>query len=401
MLLRRQIKVETLLVFLLTVFLLVFPKGGVKISGIPITWGYCLLFATAFILFLMNLSHGFTTTRIRWLVIAASIPFQVYVILVLAFYGYSSFGYAMSMLINAVAMPWIFVMVFGNYFDTAKLDDTLNLIRKGMFLVALYGIFLFVYKISTGAWIEIPFLTVNYGDFGNLDSKFINRGGGIFKLISTYNNGNLYGVCMLMLLPLFEQLEKSGWKKLIVKGSLILTLSRTVWIGLVFYELVLQLYIHRVNIKTVARNILVLIAILSALVIVLLFVLNNNLSFLFDSNLGGRADQFSVLDNLSLLPSEAFSGIAEILYLSVLGNFGLTGFILFAIMIIVPIGLSLNVKNIYKKGLLSGIIVYLVMAMSDGGFMLIPVMVFYWFVVSLLICDNAFFDSGEVANEHL
>ncbi|MCK4632346.1 MAG: hypothetical protein KAT79_03695, partial [candidate division Zixibacteria bacterium] len=147
---------------------------------------------------------------------------------------------------------------FGNYFERARLDYLMDLLRKGLLLIAVYGIFLFIYRLVTGDWIEIPFLTVNYGDLGGLDYKHINRGG-IFKLISTYNNGNIYGICVLMLLPLYERLEKKGWKVWIVKASLLLTLSRTVWIGLVVYELAMQFYIRREFSKTVLRQFVVLL----------------------------------------------------------------------------------------------------------------------------------------------
>ena len=155
-----------------------------------------------------------------------------------------------------------------------------------MLLVALYGIVLFVYKIVTGDWIEIPFLTINYGDVGLMDYKHINRGGDIFKLISTYNNGNIYGVCMLMLLPFYEQCEDKGWKTLIVKASLVLTLSRTVWIGLVFYELVLQFYIRRQFSKTILRQFGMLTAGVAGVLAALYLLLGRSIGFVFDPNLG-------------------------------------------------------------------------------------------------------------------
>ena len=86
--------------------------------------------------------------------------------------------------------------------------------------VSAYGIFLFFYKLGTGSFIEIPYLTVNAGDLGELEGKSIDRGG-IFKLISTYNNGNVYGISILILLPLYAHLEKRLSRVLTVKASLV------------------------------------------------------------------------------------------------------------------------------------------------------------------------------------
>ena len=101
-----------------------------------------------------------------------------------------------------------------------------------------------------GRFVEIPFLTVNFHDVGTLETtKYIDRGG-IFKLISTYNNGNVYGVCLLMLLPFYNSVEPSKLKRMIVKLSLLLTLSRTVWFGLFFAEILTYLYVYRITFKT-------------------------------------------------------------------------------------------------------------------------------------------------------
>jgi len=50
--------------------------------------------------------------------------------------------------------------------------------------------------------IEIPYFTINAADVGEVADKY-NQRGNIMKLISTYNNGNIFGVCTLMFFPLF------------------------------------------------------------------------------------------------------------------------------------------------------------------------------------------------------
>ena len=58
-------------------------------------------------------------------------------------------------------------------------------------------------------------LTVNAGDLGELDSSKFNQRGSVSKLISTYNNGNIFGVCTLMLFPIFYEYTKSKIKIII------------------------------------------------------------------------------------------------------------------------------------------------------------------------------------------
>lgn len=387
---------EAALIFLMTTFLVVFPKGGIKIGGVPITWGYALLLGVGAFLVLVNLSEGINVSRKRWLVIFAAVPFQVYLIMLIAANGFLSIGFTISMIINVIVLPWLLVIMYGNYFDRFNPRFMLNLIRHGILIVAVYGIFLFFYRALAGSWIEIPFITVNYGDLGMLDAKYNMRFGFLPKLISTYNNGNIFGVCMIMLLPLFDQLEKSKWKSAVVKLALVLSLSRTVWIGLFVYEFIIRLYLDRITPRMIARYMTLLIALAGVIFFIAFVVLGAGTSFLFDTNLGGRAEQVEALENVTLLSNIPFISIAEIVYLSILERMGLVGLLLFLIMIGVPIVLTFYTRGALRKCFLSGALLYLLVAFSDGAIMFIPVMAFFWFLISMMISSNEYFDRPEI-----
>ena len=85
--------------------------------------------------------------------------------------------------------------------------------RTCVFLAAAWGIFLFFFRPLTGHFIEIPYITVNASDYGELENTKNIARGTLFKLISTYNNGNLYGVATLLLLPLYLQLEPRRFRR--------------------------------------------------------------------------------------------------------------------------------------------------------------------------------------------
>lgn len=396
LILRYHTRFEAILIFLTTVFILVFPKGGIKIGGVPLTWGYALIFGLGLVFLLANFSHGINISRKRWLVILAAIPFQAYLIMLIFLNGFVSIGFTISFVTSIIFLPWILVVFFGNYFDEFNPRFMLNLIRHGIFIVAAYGIFLFFYRAFSGHWIEIPMLTVNLADLGQLDSKFNMRFGFLPKLISTYNNGNIFGVCMIMMLPIFDRLENSRWKSAVVKLALILSLSRTVWIGLFLYEFVFRLYLQKITPKLIARY-LILLAIMIAAVIVLVFVvLGQGTNFLFDTNLGGRTEQFESVENISLLSNIPFISIAEVVYLSILGRMGLVGLLLFLVMLAMPFILSIYTNGALRRSFIVGAALYLIVALSDGAIMFIPVMAFFWFVVSIMVSDNEFFDRTEI-----
>lgn len=405
--LKRNLAVAAII--LLVLFLVCFPKGGIKINGIPLTWGYLLIFGFAGALIPRYLLSLFATPLVldTSLVVFLQLPFLALVGLSFLIHGVENFGFAISLIVSFAILPFVFLKLFSTEIDGSNFEFLLKLIRYAIIFVSFYGILLFFYRIVFGEFIEIPYLTVNSDDVGGLDDKHINRGG-IFKLISTYNNGNIYGICILMLLPLFETIEKRAFYRYVVRISLVLTLSRTVWLGMLLHQLTYHVFVLRVPYRLVVKNIIYSlvdfrvrkdnfifvqkfiffsIVFFGALYYISLQI-GSGVEFLFDRDLGGRVDQFSVLTGISFFPNRPFDQISEIVYLSVLDEFGLLGFLLFFVAILSPLLVyfltSRGGGGILNRSIVSGLVLYLALAFSDGAMLFIPVMSFYWFLASLL-----------------
>lgn len=280
----------------------------------------------------------------------------------------------MALFIGFFFLPWSCFFLFSSYLESLDFLKLCHLLKKGIFWLASYGIFLFFYKFFTGSFIEIPLLTTNLHDFHLLEEKHIAREG-FFKLIATYNNGNLYGISLFMLLPLYRLLEKRGYRKIIVIFSLILTFSRTIWIGLFFYFL-----LRRPTIGSFFSLLLLFIPIFS-----LLYFANLPISFLFDADLGGRITQLEHLETLSFLPTKPFYNIAEMVYVSVLNSFGILGLFFYLLAMLTPLFTSffLTKPSEIKKAIFQGLFLFLILSISDGALLLIPVLAFYWILSSL------------------
>ncbi|MEI8300081.1 MAG: hypothetical protein WCG10_00520 [Chlamydiota bacterium] len=380
-------------VALLFLFLLCFPKGGIKLGNIPITWGYLFFFMT---LSICLVTRPLIFKKKTLLACLALIPFQCISLFTLLSYGTQNIGYIFSFVIHFFLMPWAFLLVFPQYIDAQTFNQILSWIKGGVFFIGSFGIFLFFYKILTGSFLEIPLLTINYHDRNELELlKCIDRGG-IFKLISTYNNGNLYGVCVLMLLPIYQHLETSRYKQMLVKLSLILTLSRTIWAGLILYELCIHSTYSTKWLIKAFKIVLSLITVGLSLILLTKFF-PFSWEFLFDRFLGNRLGQFEVLHTAKWVSTKAFEEIFEIIYLGVLKSFGILGLITFLIAMTYPIFTA--PKSFLSKPILLGLILYLIVACGDGALLLIPVMCFYWFLVFLLNISDVYKKQDDLFNK--
>ena len=390
------------------VFVVMFPKGGVKPGGIPLTWGYMLLpvFALAVLLGFIAKAEFIKLSLERFCVLFALLPFQIVVLFTLVAFGYTDAGLTLSLMTGFFAIPLVLIWILSKAVDRMDLHFAMRCLRFIVLVVSLFGIFLFIYKIVTGHFIDIPYLTVNGDEIDPLLGKDNNRGFAS-KLVSTYNNGNIYGVSILMLLPLYSYIEKRKFRRALVKFSIILTLSRTAWIGLILSELLDQFYINAPPFQALRRlkvprkwalksfRLLIVITAIGVGVVAALNSVGFGMDFLFDKSLGGRSDQLASLTHFTILPNQAFDAISEIVYASIISQFGILGLLAYLSAMATPVLMSLSgfiygANSKYKKSITAGLIIYLGVSVSDGALLLIPVLLFFWSLVSLLVSSNLF-----------
>jgi len=376
-------RLREILFFIAVLLLVIIPKGGFKIAGVPITWGYLylgLLFILSIIIIVNK--YKFTVNSKHYMCYLATLPFVLFFTIHLLIFGYEgSLGNLIAFYISFVFLPFLFYIILGNFLTKINGDYIQNLIAKSVFWIAIYGIFLFIYKQITGHFLEIPYITVNAADLGELARSKFNQRGSVAKLISTYNNGNIFGVCTLMLFPVFYNKTTSKFKIFIVILALILTLSRTVWIGLIFYFLIL----YRNKLLQLAKIYLLgalLLFIIGSIVMTRYFQYGSLQGFILDSNLGGRILQIRKVNEITFFGSKAYTIIDEIVYLSIFRQFGVIGLVLFCISFFAPVYLFLQTKNnnfIYFLG----VITYLFVCFSDGCMLLIPTLAFFYFICTM------------------
>lgn len=365
------------------VLLVIIPKGGFKIAGIPLTWGYLylgLLFILTAIIILDK--YRFKINSKHYMCYVATLPFVFYFTIHLAVFGYDgTIGNLISFYVSFVFLPLLFFVFLGSFLAKIEGNYIEKLITDGVFVIAVYGVFLFIYKQTAGEFLEIPYITVNSGDLGELSRSKFNQRGSVSKLISTYNNGNIFGVCVLMLFPVFYKNCQSKIKILIVIVALLLTLSRTVWIGLIFYFLV----IYRNRFLKLAKVYFVggiILFFLGSILMTRYFQYGSLEGFIFDSNLGGRIIQIRQFSEITLIGKHAYKVIEEIVYLSIFKQFGIGGLLLFCISFFAPVYIFLHTKK-NNSVYFFGIITYLFVCLSDGCILLIPTLAFFYFICTM------------------
>lgn len=384
-------------------WLVLFPKGGFRLFGLPITWGYVLLgFLTPLTFARRFLTMPLLFPRRVLGVMLLLLPVQLCFAYAGKLYGVADFNFAFSSFVGLFALPWMFVLLFGPFFPYVDERKLRAWFCNCVFYAAVWGIVLFALYPIVHHNVEIPFLTVNGADYGNgsVENGKSNARGIFLKLVSTYNNGNIYGIATLLLLPLYVRLEPSRWRRSVVRLALLLTLSRTVWAGLVLNE-VLSLVppllrqvrtFPVVYLREVRRRLLaVLFTVLFVFGSVILVTFRlSSLSFLFDPTLGNRVGQINGFSSvITFFPESPLYGFGEVLYASALGYWGITGLFAFTLVMGSPLLVLLwtgdALRSPLRRAALKSLLIYAVMATSDGALDFIPVMAFYWFVYSVFL----------------
>jgi hypothetical protein len=371
---------------LLLVLNVAIPKAGFKIGDVPITFGYLYAVALGILYFPKGISCFMQSNSAAAFLVAYCTWILLFLVTSGYFCGIENMGFYFSMIFGFWVLPVVFLLSFSYDEPYPRALET-YLIWSVRFAV-LYGIFLFVYKMQTGKFIEIPYLTVNADDVGKMDTKYIQRADDVSKLISTYNNGNIFGVCLLMLIPLYDLLECRPIMKLLARCALILTLSRTVWMVLMLYETFL---IRR---PVWQRAAVLLIA--ASGILLMLHLMGTGGEFLADSTLGGR---MTVVDQLhiSLFPFVSFNYVSEIFWVSVAYFGGVIGVFTFAglFVLIFLIFQYSEASMPYRRVAVMGVVNFFLCSFVDAAANYIPTMFVFWLTVRVGLLKN-----GDLHGRH-
>lgn len=396
------------LCFLLIIFNILFPKCGIKVSGIPVTLGNVILFIA--ILYLL-LSGGFKFFY----------KFESVIILIIFYWSIRlSVGYYlgvdgqlskfMSLFIPLCVYPLVFFAIV-RYLDNKDfLNNVINWITISVWCVVIYSVFQFIFGIGSTT---IPFLSVNYSDYAEApDSWWLNKFNGTgesIKIVSTYQNGNLLGANLLLLCPFVYSMIKNQYLKklfvLLALFSVIVAGSRSMYVGLFIFMvfkicqyLLKNKTIHKISLPSFLFSIVCTIAIIIIFFNYVTDAFINRIISVTDVKVltsgQGRIDNFIVylqwmLSNDSVMDIIFGSygvnyrgGAFEMLYASLFVYGGLVGLgvTLYSILYLLRVNYY---DNYILNAIIDGMILYAIAAVSEGSFWLPPLALNLWIMIGL------------------
>ena len=218
-----------------------FPKAGIKVAGIPLTVGNVFLAITFICWLYKKIVEGHVTVH--------KIGYSIMILMVFSLVKYVVIGDILSNIgyvIPLVIYPLIFFIAYDLIDNKQKEQKIINVICFGFFFISIYALLQYIFGIEK---VCIPGITVNLSDYIKYGSKWYlqknnNNAGVGTKIISTFQNGNLYGVNTLLIFPIVYQFFKEKNKNSIMYMSLILfvicvflSLSRACWVGIILFML--------------------------------------------------------------------------------------------------------------------------------------------------------------------
>ena len=366
---------------LVAIFNLALPKGGIMVYRLPVTWGYLLIA-------LVGALAGIAVIRRRNLQIAPIVqtfglflPLGVIVYYKAVQYNLPAAGWIPFAVIFGL-FPILILIAIGPQLERIRTADMARAIRPMIRFAVAWGLMNFVLFLLTREIIEIPYVTVNIGDVGEILSKNNLRSGGLMKLVSTYNNGNVFGACMVMLMPLYLYFEhRKIWRALFIV-AVILTLSRTAWFSMsaafIMMALAGQIRLNRSGVWiSVAAAVCVLLAVMP--------LMGWSSANLIDDRLGGRLEYLRDL-KISFFGAERIV-IPEVVYFGLLQSFGLFGFVLSLGALGFGAGFGIahwQQLSRLRQAAVIGVLSYLAAAAMDGALLYPPVFPIFLFLNALI-----------------
>lgn len=383
---------------LLTIFFSIwFPKGGIKLGGIPLTISN-ILFGITFILWcIKKLKNDKIKISSLGCILIGTIGYCIFKYTI-AYAGGKGVIESIGYIIPLIIYPLIFFITFDEIQDKEQINQIIKIIVCGFWFLSLYSLLQYVVGINKCA---IPGLTVNLSDYQQYGEYwYMTKANGTqlteTKIVSTYQNGNLFGVGLLLCYPLVYAYYQEHKNRKLTNISLILfiaclflSLSRACWFGavlFVFFEILLK---NEKTLKSILKKIFMMMLFVAVMILIFTYVpqianrfLNTDLEDWI--SMSGRTEGLievfkSVWKSGSIMGLvfgpygiSQYSGLAyEMFPLSVFVQIGIVGVILmYTIFIKVIVGLK---KNSSIEGAIRlAIIIWLIVGIIECGYWLPP-----------------------------
>lgn len=393
-----------------------FPKAGIKLSGIPLTIGN-IFFAILLIFWLYKkIKNGFLVAHKIELFILSLMFFSLLKYIVIGDY-LSNIGY----IIPLIVYPIIFFIVYDLVDSRQKERKIIKVLIGGFFFICLYALVQYILGIEK---VCIPGLTVNLSDYMQYGSKWYlqknNNNTGIgTKMISTYQNGNLFGVNTLLIYPIIYSYFKKNNKIKLMYMSLILfvicvflSLSRACWLGIVLFMLFGIFFEKDKTKKNIERKITLVCV--CCILIIISFKCFPTIATRFSSmdksdiiSMSGRTEGLqTVIKNFMdykyvfiwLIGSAGFIdkvGLAyEMTPLAILVQIGLIGVVIFYV-ILYKIWKVMENNIFLQKGVKLSIFIWVLVGCIEGAFWLPPTALNLFFILALGLASKKQFHVEE------
>lgn len=361
------------------VFNIAFPKAGIHFGDVPVTAGYILVALCS----MMALFTSVDAYRIYLgsVLVTVVVAFSFAAIMI----GKVGAGVEFNSLaavaaLNFIVFPVIFFTLWPQMLARLCDDDIMAPLVWCIRFAVVYGIVGFFWFIVFHSELSIPFLSTNADDLGTVFDRN-NMRGPLMKLVSTYNNGNIFGLSMLILMPSYISFERYRVMQMLFLLALLFTLSRTVWFGaLVSLLIMTQLDLVR------ARGLAPVACLIAGACLVLVIpMIGWSIDDVFDTTLNNRSDQMDAA--WSLFGADEIR-IPEMTYFGVLNSFGFAGLALFILLVLwVPTLVLVDTRSapLIVRSSVAGALSYLFAALVDGAIQFPPVFALYMFSMAVIL----------------
>lgn len=403
---------------LITIFFNIwFPKAGIKLSGIPLTVGNVFLAITFFFWTMKKvMNRRMKINKIGYILIILMLYSLIKYLLIGGFV--KNIGY----IIPLVVYPLMFIIAYDTIDTKEKLQKVIKVICFGFFFICIYALLQYVFGIEN---VCIPGLTVNLSDYTTYGANWYlqknnNNSYEIgTKIISTFQNGNLYGVNALLIYPIIYGYLKKENKSFLMYVSLalfvicvFLSLSRSCWLGIILFMLFGIFLESEKNKNSLYRKAII---ILMCLVLVgVSFKYFPSIAARFSSmdkssimSMSGRTEGLTeVLNNFSqykyifiwLIGSNGFienAGLAyEMTPLALLVQVGIIGIVLFY-GTLYQVWKRMNKKKWLQNAVKLSIFIWTIVGCIEGAFWLPPTALNIFLMLALGLIDQKVMDTSK------